>query len=140
MTRQADAVLNDAFVRLYRSLGHYLDSASLVVDVGEDVLPGIIEQQKADANTLGRMVYERRGFVETDNFPATYTDLHYVKASGLLEFWVQDQKELLAGLESDLQALPVGSEEHQVLSDIVARVRQQLGQLEDLYSKVPQLD
>jgi len=127
-------VLNNAFIRVYRSFGHYLDSASPKFDVGQDVLPAIIEQLKDDANRLGQVLNDKRGFVETGSYPHTFSDSHFLNISRLLDGWVEDQRQLLAGLEADRQLLPADFEDLALLDEVIDHVRGQLDTLENLNS------
>lgn len=128
------AVLNDAFIRLYRSFAYYLDSASPKFDVGGDALPEIVEQVKEDATRLGNRIYELRGFIETGSYPHSYSGSHFLNVSRLLEDWTAEHRQLLADLESDRDRLPADYEELPLLDEIIGRVREQVATMENLNS------
>lgn len=121
------AVLNDAFVRVYRSLTQYLIAATPTYDVGGDVVPAIIDRQTQDLDRLGRAIYQQRGFIDTGSFPTDFSDLHFANMSAILDRWIDHQKELV----SDLRALrgQIGDRpipELEILDEIIAHEAENL--------------
>ena len=134
MTRDALAILNRAFVRVYRSFGQYLLWASPHWDAGADVIERVLLRQADDADRLGKWIASQYSSLVIGNFPAAYSDLHFLTSSRLLADWKAEQKKLIADLQSDRAALADFANEPgvQILDETIEHEKDTLAQLEKL--------
>ena len=131
----AQAVLNDAFVGVYRSYGQYLGQAGPTFDVGEESIRQIIGTELALAETLGRHIVETYGSVQTGTFPTDLGHVDYLNSSRLVIDWLVAQQSLLDDLRSSRQTLgeadPQGGA---ILDEIIAHEADSLAKLKDISS------
>lgn len=131
------ALLNRAFVRVYRSYGQYVREAAPVFDVGQDTIESILDRQAADAERLGEYIVREQGNIYPGHYPTELGDFHFLNTSRLLGDWVDSQRELVAGLESDLSRLrDADGEGVEILREIEKHEREHLQRLIEL-QKIP---
>lgn len=127
------AILNQAFVRVYRSFGQYLREAAPVFDVGEETIQAILDRQADDVERLGEYLVQEQGHVFPGAFPMEYSDLHFLKSSRLLQDWTAFQERHVQSLEGDLSRLEgSGSEGALLLTEIVKHEKEHLDRLREL--------
>ena len=135
MTSDSLVNLNRAFVRIYRSYGQYLHSASPEFDSATAAVVGpLITRQASDAERLGRHLVREQGNVLLGNFPMEFGKLHFLDARFLIPDWIEHQKTLIAELETDRSAIDgaVDSAGLELLDEALTHERDSLTQLEKL--------
>lgn len=131
MTDRASlAVLNQAFVRIYRSMGQYLrEAAATTFDVGESEIRTIWEEEANDAQRLGRYLAEHQGRVYPGVYPSAFGDLHYLNASRLLPDWAAAQTRLIEDLQALHAHIPPDDPGGPILGEIIEHERDHLARL-----------
>lgn len=128
------AILERAFTRVHRSLTQYVAESGAVYDVGEVEIRSMIARQKEDILRLGRYLMEQAGRIAPSNYPIEVGELNYLNVSYLLEDWIKQQKELLAGLAEDRAALFDATDGVAIFDEIVQHERENLAVLEQLHA------
>lgn len=132
---EAFAILNHAFVRVYRSFGQYLREASLDFDVGQETIEAIWERQAADARRLGQWIVREQGSIYSGFYPIEYGDVHFLSSSHVLGDWIVEQEKLVAALDSDLERLAsYDGPGVELLAEIAAHERAHLQRIRELHA------
>lgn len=127
------AILNQAFVRVYRSFGQYLREAAPVFDVGQDTIQAIIDRQYADAERLGTYVVQQQGNVYPGAYPIDLGEIHFLNSSYILREWIVAQEKYVKLLEGDLARVKCSeSEGVALLTEIVKHEKEHLERLREL--------
>lgn len=133
------AILNRAFIRVYRSFGQYLRDAVVVFDIGEQAtFRDLIERQRHDANRLGTYIADQRGSVDTGGYPMDFGDLHFLNASRIVADWQLCQEQLVRELAADRAELGNSADPGvAMLDEIIAHERETLAKLRQIRSAAP---
>ena len=126
------AVLNQSFVRVYRSFGQYMQEAWPTFDVGEATIKSIIDRQATDAERLGKYLIGEQGTLYTGNYSLDFGDLHFLNSSRLLADWTIAQEQLVADLEADRARITTEDPGTQILEGIISNEKDHLAQLSEL--------
>jgi hypothetical protein len=129
-------MLNDAFVRLYRSFLQYLREGWAVFDAHEVIFDHLIDGQRDDADQLAKLIFDEQGHVHSGSFPKEYAYMHYCSVTQLLPDIVGFQRTLIAELTNDRAKLgnagAATTPGVKLLDDIIRRQKDALTQLESL--------
>ncbi len=128
--------LNRLLTLLQYSLASYLHYASPWTHPGNERLIEAVRQITADhrahVQRIGRLILERRGKIDLEEFPTRFTAYNHLALDYLARRLVEHERELIeeigrfvAGLGGDLEARQLGE-------DILARERQHLPTLTEL--------
>jgi hypothetical protein len=134
MSDPVHAILNRAFVRIYRSFSQYMRYADPDYDVGANVLPDAIDREFQDAERLGRLIVDRFGPVNPGMMDPHCGALHFLSIRHLLPEWTSGQARLVNGLEEDRARLEqVGAEPDVIdlIDEILQHERDLLGLLRE---------
>ena len=127
------AILNQAFVRTYRSYGQYLREAAPVFDVGQETIEAILDRQAADAERLGAFIVQRQGNLYPGFYPTELGDPHFLNSSFVLHDWIAAQEKLVSALEGDLARVEGAEGEGiAILTEIVQHKKEHLARLREL--------
>lgn len=129
---QAHAILNHAFVTIYRSYGMYLREAWPNFDIGDEAMvQRITDEEERDAARLGQYIFERCGDVNPGHVRMNIGDIHYINFSRILPEWVADQQKVLKSLEDDCAALTGGPDPDglAILKEVLNHERAHLARL-----------
>lgn len=132
-------VLNQAFVRIYRSFGQYLREACIEFDVGEETVRELLQREANDAERLGTAIGARQGSVYTGTYPIEFGDLHFLNSSCILTDWLGHQRQLVEDLHSERSTMgEVDDPTVALLDEIIANERDALAKIEALQQPAKQ--
>lgn len=128
--------LNWLLARLQYSLASYLHYASPWTHPGNARLLEAVRQITADhqayVRRIGRLILERRGKIDLDRFPTSFTSYNYVALDYLARRLVEHERELVEEIGRFVAGLGGDREARQLGENILASERQHLRTLTEL--------
>ncbi|QDU60744.1 hypothetical protein Pan216_15940 [Planctomycetes bacterium Pan216] len=131
------AILNRAFIRLFRSFAYYMTESGPVFDIGEEPLKDLVDRQVADANEFGEFLFRQHGAVQTGSYPLDFGNFNFINTSRLVADWIDYQLLLVDGLQQDRNEIADPEGPGVALLDaIILRARDTLATLRRIESEL----
>lgn len=130
------AELNRLLVSMGRSLLQYVGEAWPWTSASEqDVrtkLDELVARQRSQVARISQLLERRDCVIDFGTYPTDYTDLHYVALDYLLVHLVENQRSVVAAIESAQRAASEVNDIQDLLKQVLADQRECLAELEAL--------
>lgn len=131
-----NADLNQLLITMGRSLLQYMGDAWPWTSANEqevrEKLDELVVRQRKQIARLSQLLERRDWAIDFGTYPTEYTDLHYVALDFLLARLVDNQKAVVAAIETAQRACGEEGPARDLLEQILADQRESLTELERL--------
>lgn len=129
-------MLNRLLAIEYRSVPMYLADAAPWRGPGDEqiaaALENIVLDQRNMASRIAELVLDRRGSIDTGEFPMEFTDMHNLSLDFLLTELVRYQQRDVAAIEGCVARLAGDEEARALAEEVLGSERRHLEVLEEL--------